>query len=123
MAKKILFVEDEKIVTKMVVTRLEASGYEVDTASDGETGLQKARTTKPDLVLLDIMLPKMDGDRVCAMLKRDERYNQIPILMFTAKVSAEDKRIAIEECGADDYVTKPFDPELLLRKIKKFLKE
>lgn len=115
--KRILLIEDEKDLLEMVRFRLEVSGYEVLAAYDGQEGLDKARKEKPDLIILDVMLPKMDGYKVCRMLKFDEKYKNIPIIMFTARAQDSDRKLG-EEVGADGYVTKPFEPEVLLAKIK-----
>ena len=120
--KRILVVDDEEEMVMAVQARLEANNYEVITAYDGEDGLKKAKTEKPDLIILDVMLPRMDGYQVCATLKNDERYKNIPILLFTAKAGAEAERVGIEECGANGYMTKPFEPQVLLSKILEFLK-
>lgn len=118
--KKILLVEDEKDMIYAVSLELEANGYEVVTAYDGQEGLQKARKENPDLIILDLMLPKMDGFKVCGLLKRDVRYGQTPIIMFTAKAQEEDVKLG-GEMGADAYIIKPFDPQVLLAKIKELL--
>lgn len=119
--KKILLVDDETQLVEMIKLRLEANNYEVVTAYDGMEALEKAKKEKPDLIILDIMLPKMDGYKVCRMLKFDEKYKRIPIIMFTARVQETDKKIGME-VGADDYLAKPFEPQVLLEKIKDFLK-
>lgn len=111
--KKILVVDDEQDIAGAIAIRLKSSGYEVITASDGMEGLQKARIENPDLILLDVMLPKLDGYKVCRMLKFDERYKRIPIIMVTGKFSDEDKRKGLE-VGADHYILKPFDHKELL---------
>ena len=121
MAKRILLVEDEKDLVKAVTFRLQTNGYEIITAYDGQEGLDKARKEKPDLVILDLMLPKMDGYKVCGLLKSDARYNKIPIIMFTARAQESDKKMG-EDVGADVYITKPFEPQALLAKIKELLK-
>jgi DNA-binding response OmpR family regulator len=118
--KRILIVDDENDILIVLRFRLEANNYEVLTASDGQEGLNKARTEKPDLIILDLMLPKLDGYKVCRMLKFDESYKSIPIIMFTAKVQQKDEELG-KEMGADAYVTKPFEPEILLEKIRELL--
>ncbi len=118
--KKILLVDDEEDLVAMVKMRLEASGYEVVTAYDGQEALDKARDINPDLIILDIMLPKMDGYKVCRMLKFDEKYKKIPIIMFTARVQESD-RLTGQQVGADAYITKPFEPAALLDKIQELL--
>jgi len=122
MAKKILLVDDETDLVEMVKMRLEANGYEVVPAYDGQDGLEKARSLKPDLIILDLMLPKMDGYKVCRMLKFDEKYKNIPIVLFTARVQEADQKMG-EEVGANAYITKPFEPQALLDKIKELLGE
>ena len=116
--KKILVVDDEPQLLEMVQIRLEAANYEVITAADGQEGLEKARNEKPDLIVLDLMLPKLDGYRVCRMLKFDEKYKNIPIILFTARAQDSDRQMG-KEVGADVYITKPFDSEVLLAEIKK----
>ena len=120
--KKILLVEDEKVLMETVTLRLEDNGYEVISAYDGFKGLEKAKKEKPDLIILDLMLPKMDGYKVCGLLKADTRYNKIPIIMFTARAQESDKKMG-QEVGANAYITKPFEPQALLEKIRQLLKE
>ena len=117
---RVLLIEDETDMVEAVRIRLEANDYEVITASDGPEGLNKARTAKPDLIILDVMLPKMDGFTVCRMLKFDEKYNKIPIIMFTARTQQTDIAQG-KEMGADAYITKPFKSEDLLAKIRELL--
>lgn len=102
--------------------RLEAAGYEIVLAYDGQEGLDKAKKDKPDLIILDLMLPKMDGYKVCGLLKNDTRYSKIPIIMFTARAQEEDVRLG-KDLGAEEYVSKPFDSKILLSKVKKLLGE
>lgn len=118
--KRILIVEDEIELVKAMQIRLEQAGYEVLSSNDGQDALEKAKRENPDLIILDLMLPKMDGYKVCRMLKFDQKYRKIPIIMFTARAQEADKKMG-EEVGADAYITKPFDPGVLLDKIKKFL--
>ncbi|MDD5005485.1 MAG: response regulator [Candidatus Omnitrophica bacterium] len=118
--KKILVVDDEVQLVDMMKLRLEANNYDVIAAYDGQEGLDKARKEKPDLIILDLMLPKIDGYKVCRMLKFDEKYKKIPIIMFTARAQAEDEKVGME-VGADAYVTKPFEPQVLLGKIKELI--
>ncbi len=120
--KRILIVDDEEDILSVLKFRLEANNYETLTASDGQEGLNKARTEKPDLIILDLMLPKLDGYKVCRMLKFDESYKAIPIIMFTARVQQKDEELG-KEMGADAYVTKPFEPEVLLEKIRQLLRK
>lgn len=122
MKKKILIVEDEEQMVEMLKIRLEANGYEVLSAADGKQGLEKAQREAPDLMILDLMIPKMDGFKVCGLLKKDARYARIPIIMFTARAQDSDKRMG-QEVGADAYLTKPFEPKVLLDKIEELLKQ
>lgn len=120
MAKRILVVDDEARVLTVIQKRLESAGYEVITAMDGNEGLAKARAEKPDLIILDLILPKLNGYQVCSILKRDTYYKQIPILMLTARSQERD----IDEgmrVGADAYMTKPFKNEALLAQIEQLL--
>lgn len=120
MNKKILVVDDEAQLVDMVKMRLEANNYDVITASDGQLALERARGEKPDLIILDLMLPKIDGYKVCRMLKFDEKYKKIPIIMFTARAQESDMKRGAE-VGADAYITKPFDSKLLLNKIEELI--
>lgn len=117
MSKKILIVDDEPAILTMVVNRLKANGYECLTAEDGEKGLDMARKEKPDLIILDLMLPKMDGYKVCSLIKKDSRYAKIPVILFTAKAQSDDLKWG-EEAGADAYLLKPFNAHNLLAKIQ-----
>ena len=119
---KILVVDDELQLITMVQMRLEAAGYEVITANDGQEGLEKAKSENPDLVLLDVMMPKMDGYKVCGLLKSDARYNKIPVILFTARAQQDDRDVG-GEVGADAYVTKPFEPAVLLETVGRFINE
>lgn len=118
--KKILIVEDESVQSLTVKDRLEFEGYEVIIAVDGQEGLTKAKEEKPDLIMLDLMLPKMDGYKVCRMLKFDTKYKHISIIMFTARAQESDEKMGME-VGADAYITKPFEPAVLIAKIKELL--
>jgi DNA-binding response OmpR family regulator len=120
MSKAILLVDDEKDLLEVVKIRLEASGYKVLTALDGQEGFNLAKREKPDLIILDLMLPKIDGYKVCRMLKFDEKYKKIPVILFTARAQESDEKLGYE-CGADAYITKPFDPKILLAKIEELL--
>ncbi len=119
--KKILVVDDEVDLVETIRFPLESEGFTVLVSYNGEDALNQARTENPDLILLDIMLPKLDGYKVCRLLKFDERYRNIPILMLTAKTQEKDKAIGMET-GADEYITKPFDMDELLEKVKAYLK-
>jgi DNA-binding response OmpR family regulator len=118
--KRILVVDDEEDILSVLKFRLEANGYEVLSASDGQEGIDKARAEKPDLVILDLMLPKLDGYKVCRMLKMNESYKTIPVVIFTAKTQ-EKNEYAGKETMADAYIAKPFESEMLLKKIKELL--
>jgi len=118
--KKILVVDDEPDLVETVRYPLEMEGYQVLIAYNGEDGLNQARKEGPDLIILDLMLPKLDGYKVCRLLKFDERYKHIPILMLTAKTQEKDRLLG-KETGADDYMTKPFDIDKLLEKVKFYL--
>lgn len=112
--KRILIIEDETSISDIIKFNLEKEGYRVDTAYDGQNGLRKALEDAPDLILLDVMLPLMDGFEVC---KRVRETSNTPILMLTAKEEEVDKVLGLE-LGADDYVTKPFGMRELIARIK-----
>ena len=112
--RTILLVEDEETLARALQYSLEKEGYQVTIAADGAQGLELARSLKPDLVLLDLMLPAMDGLEVCRTLRQE---TTVPILMLTAKVDEVDKVVGLE-LGADDYVTKPFSMRELLARVK-----
>ena len=114
--KRILVVDDVRETLLALKIRLEYVGYEVFTSADGEAGLNMARKLKPDLILLDVMLPKIDGFSVCRLLKFDEEYENIPIIMLTAKSQQNDKEIG-KQVGANAYLTKPYNAKELLDKI------
>ncbi len=117
---KILLVDDEPSIIKVVGKRLEIAGFLVLSATDGQDALAKAQTTGPDLIILDLMLPKLNGYEVCTMLKGDTRYAQIPVILFSAKAQEKDEKMG-KECGANAYVTKPFKAETLLEQIRVLL--
>jgi len=119
---KILIVDDEEGIVKVVKMYLEHHRYEVITALDGQEGLEKAKTEKPDLIVLDLMLPKINGYKVCGLLKKDARHAKIPVILFTARAQEKDVKLG-EEVGADAYITKPFEPEALLSKIEELMGE
>ena len=118
--KKILVVDDEVDLVETIRFSLEIEGFNVIVSNDGEDALNKARKENPDLILLDLMLPKLDGYKVCRLLKFDERYKHIPILMLTAKIQEKDKLLG-KETGANEYITKPFDMDELMKKVKVYL--
>jgi DNA-binding response OmpR family regulator len=118
--KKILLVDDEEDLVTALTARLAASGYEVLVARDGLEALQKARALFPDLIVLDLMLPKMDGYKVARLLKFDQRYVNIPIIMLTARGQDIDQE-AGKKAGADDYMVKPFDSAYLMTRIRELI--
>jgi DNA-binding response OmpR family regulator len=117
---KILIVDDEVDLVETVRFPLELEGFTILVSNNGEDALHQARRETPDLILLDVMLPKLDGYKVCRLLKFDERYKHIPILMLTAKTQEKDKTVG-KETGANEYITKPFDLDQLVEKIKSYL--
>jgi two-component system alkaline phosphatase synthesis response regulator PhoP len=121
MPKKILVTDDSPTIVAMIKELLDSNGYSVVTASDGQEALDKAKKEKPDLIILDLMLPKIDGYKVCAMLKFDKNYSSIPIIILTARAGEADKELGAE-VRADAYVTKPFEPNAFLAKVKEFIK-
>src|SRR5207253_4725141 len=114
---KILIIEDERALNQVLTYNLQREGYETLVAYDGQEGLRKAQTLLPDLVLLDLMLPVVDGLDVCRRLRSGEQTRRIPILMLTAKGEETDHLVGFS-LGADDYVTKPFSVKVLLQRIK-----
>ncbi len=120
MKPKILLVDDETDALEVVSYKLRAAGFDPVLAEDGATALTKVRTDKPALVVLDLMLPEIDGLDVCRMLRRDPATTTLPIIMLTAKATETDRIVGLE-LGADDYVTKPFSPRELVLRIKKLL--
>ena len=118
---RILVVDDEPDAIELIRFNLKASGYEVLTAEDGEEALAKARKFSPDMILLDVMLPEIDGLEVCKILRRDPATASLPIIMLTAKASEIDRVLGLE-FGADDYVTKPFSPRELMLRVRNLLK-
>ena len=118
--KKILIVDDEKDIVETLSFMLKAKGFDCIYAFDGEMGLNMAKTQHPDLIILDVMMPKINGYKICRLLKFDNKYKTIPIIMVTARSQDEDKIIG-EETGADEYITKPFEFADILEKIRKYL--
>jgi two-component system alkaline phosphatase synthesis response regulator PhoP len=121
MKETILIVEDEKDIVKMLDYNLKKEGYKTLIASDGEDALDAASTKHPDLILLDLMLPGLDGLEVCKELKLERKTAAIPVIMLTAKAQESDKVVGLE-LGADDYVTKPFSPRELIARIRAVLR-
>ena len=118
--KKILIVDDEKDIVETLKFMLEASGYSCFCAYNGEDGLKTAKEIMPDLIILDVMMPKMNGFKISRLLKFDAKYRDIPILMLTARSQESDKQIG-EETGADEYITKPFEIDDVLNRVAKYL--
>ena len=118
---KVLIVEDEANIRQLVKYNLEKESFQVIEAEDGLQGLRLAKAEKPDLVLLDLMLPQMDGLEVCRSLKGNQATAALPIIMLTAKSEEIDKVIGLE-LGADDYMTKPFSPRELVARVKAVLR-
>ncbi len=121
MKEKILIVDDEKDIAKMLDYNLKKEGFRTITAYDGEDALDLANREHPDLVVLDLMLPGMDGLEVCKALKKEDKTSSIPIIILTAKTQEADKIVGLE-LGADDYVTKPFSPRELIARVKAVLR-
>lgn len=121
MKETILVVEDEKDIVKMLEYNLKKEGFKVVSSSNGEEALSLAGKEHPDLIILDLMLPGMDGLEVCKRLKKENKASGIPIIMLTAKSQETDKIVGLE-LGADDYVTKPFSPRELIARIKAVLR-
>ncbi len=118
---KILVVDDEPDVLDMVCYSLNREGYTVKTANNGENALALCKQFVPDLIVLDLMLPGIDGNQVCYKLKMNDRYKHIPIIMLTAKSDETDQLVGLQ-IGADDYITKPFSPRVLSARIKVVLR-
>ena len=121
MVRKILVVDDEAVLVETIAYNLEQAGYAVVTAADGVSALEAAQREKPDLIILDLMLPEMDGLEVCRQLRRESNTSTTPIMMLTAKGEEIDKVVGLE-VGADDYVTKPFGRRELLARVRALLR-
>lgn len=122
MQKKILVVEDDADLVELLRFNLKKAGFAVGTAGDGIEALKKARSLIPDLVLLDLMLPELDGFAVCEVLRRDPALAHVPVIMLTA-LSSELARLAGIEAGANEYVVKPFSPKQLISRIEALLRD
>ena len=118
--RRILIVDDEPSIVKILRKQLEVAGFDVAVAMDGADGLARIRETRPELVVLDVMLPKMNGHQVCAAVKQDPELRTTPVLMLTAKAQRQDQQEALS-CGAEAYLTKPFQLEELLEKVRGLL--
>lgn len=121
MKPKVLVVDDEPDAVELIEFNLKAAGFDVVTAADGQEALKKAQSTLPQLILLDLMLPEVDGFEVCKQLRKNPNTANIPIIMLTAKAAEIDRVLGLE-LGADDYVTKPFSPRELVLRVKNLLK-
>ena len=115
--RRVLLIDDEPSIIKVVGKRLEVAGYEVMTALDGQDGLTKAKLGSPDIIILDIMMPKMSGFEVCAALKKDPQYQHIPIVIFTGKGKDMDEKLS-RELGANAYISKPHTADDLVEQIE-----
>jgi two-component system, OmpR family, alkaline phosphatase synthesis response regulator PhoP len=118
--KRVLIADDEEDIVETVKFNLELENIECIVAYDGEEAFLKAKKESPDLIILDVMMPKINGYKVCRLLKFDEMYKNIPIIMLTARAQKQDMEIG-EETGADKYMTKPFDMDSLVALAKKYL--
>lgn len=121
MAKRILLVDDEPDIVEISTIRFKHLGYEVMTAPDAEAAIEVLKDNMPDLILLDLLLPKMQGEELCKKLKSDERLKHIPIIIFTANAVRSATPDKIKDMGADDCIMKPFAPGELVGKVKKFI--
>lgn len=119
--ERIMIVEDEKDIVKMLDYNLKKEGYDTTSARNGEAAIELAKKEIPDLIILDLMLPGIDGLEVCKTLKNDGKTKSIPVIMLTAKAQESDKIVGLE-LGADDYITKPFSPRELIARIKAVLR-
>lgn len=118
--KKILIVDDEQDIVETLKFMLEAQGYVCFCAYDGETGLNMAKEILPDLMILDVMMPKINGYKISRLLKYDNKYKEIPIIMVTARSQEDDKLIG-QETGVNEYITKPFELDEVISKVKEYL--
>ena len=119
--KRILLIEDDRDIVELVRYNLDREGFQVTSATDGSSGLAQIRKSAPDVLLLDLMLPKLSGLEICKEIRRDQSLNRLPILMLTARGEEADRVIGLE-MGADDYVTKPFSPRELVARVRALLR-
>ncbi len=119
--KRVLIIEDDKDIVELVRYNLEKDGFQVAASGDGATGLAQVRKSPPDLLVLDLMLPRLSGLEICKEVRRDASLNRLPILMLTARGEEADRVVGLE-LGADDYVTKPFSPRELVARVKALLR-
>ncbi|MBU1356323.1 MAG: response regulator [Candidatus Edwardsbacteria bacterium] len=120
MAKKIMVVDDEPYIARVIKFKLEQEGYTVISANDGQSGLQKIKEEKPDMVLLDVMMPGLSGYEVCQKIREDAELAGIPVVILTAKGQERDREQGLT-MGASDYITKPFSPNRLLELVKSMI--
>jgi len=118
---KVLVVDDEEYIQHILNFSFGAEGYDVVTAGDGEEGIRKAKSEKPDIIVLDIMMPKMDGYEACRRLKTDPHTKNIPVILLTAKGREVDRKLG-SQAGADDYMVKPFSPGRLIERVEGMMK-
>jgi DNA-binding response OmpR family regulator len=117
---KVLVVDDDPVIVRLLEVNFEMEGFEVISAVDGMDGVEKARSQHPDIVVSDVMMPKLDGLELCAVLKGDDATRAIPVVLLSAKAQVADIRAGLD-AGADDYVTKPFEPLDLIDRVNKLL--
>ncbi len=123
MSKKIILViDDERDLVDLLAMRLEIDGFTIMKAFNGKEALSKLKEKKPDIILLDIMMPEMNGYEVCQEIKNDSQYKNIPVIILTAKVRKEDQERG-RQVGSDDFIAKPYEYSELIEKIQKFIKD
>ena len=122
MSKKILVVDDDESLLELVKAVLEEDGYSVETANNGEEALEKLKTIKPDLILLDMMMPGMSGREVCENIRKDPKTKGLKVAFITVAKFSEAGKSVLEKMNVSDYVTKPFDNADLLKRVKKIIK-
>lgn len=118
---KVLVVDDEIPIQRIVKFNLEKEGYVVFLADDGKKALESVKQNRPDMILLDVMMPEMDGYEVCKVLKKDTKTKNIPVIMLTARGQESDEKKGLSS-GADDYITKPFSPKKLMELVRQKIK-
>jgi DNA-binding response OmpR family regulator len=116
----VLVVDDDPVIVRLLEVNFEMEGFEVVTAVDGMDGVERCRTTQPDIVVSDVMMPKLNGLELCVALKADDTTKHIPVVLLSAKAQVSDIRAGLDS-GADDYVTKPFEPLDLIDRVNKLL--
>ena len=119
-APRILIVDDDPVIVRLLQINFRLEGYEVDTASRGEDALEKVRANRPDVVILDVMMPGIDGWEVCRQLKESPAVRHIPVIFLSARAQDEDRQRGYA-LGVDEYVTKPFDPMALVEKVRRVI--